>query len=127
MTRHLVRAVLTVLLVAGVGLGSQDEKPGKATTAKKGETVKGKLMKVDPSAHRLTVHISEKKTPNDREFDTDERTKFVFFAPGGGGGKKELVGKNGYRSKDLKENARVTILTDAQGKVTEVRVGEPVK
>lgn len=125
MNRHKLLGLLAVgLLAAGVAAAAAQEKKGDD---KKGETVEGTILKVDPSAYRLTIMLKDKKdkqATDQREFKTGDATKFVFTA---GGGKKEQTGKEAYKSELLKEGARVTVVTDAAGQVTEVRVGPSVK
>jgi hypothetical protein len=115
MSRHLVHA-LVVALSAGVALA---EKP------KDGETVKGRVKKVDPSAQQLIVTVDvEKAAQKDRTFDVIDSTKFVFTS---GGKRKEVKGKAGFDHEALKEGATVTVVTDKAARVVEVRVGDPEK
>jgi hypothetical protein len=103
-----------VAVSAGPAL-TQDTKSGK-------EAIKGKIKKVDPTAHMLLVTLEGKKVPPDRQFQLPESTRFVFYS---GSGKKEMSRKEAYANKELKEGARVSVFTDREGKAAEVRVGTP--
>jgi cell envelope opacity-associated protein A len=43
------------------------------------------------------------------------------------GEKTELTGKDVLKGEKFKAGAKVTVLTDADGKVTEIRFGKPMK
>ena len=115
MSRFLICTGVALLLA--LGSTAWGEEP-----VKKGETVKGAIKKVDPSAHKLTIVLDSKKVPPDREFEILDSTLFIFTAADGE--KKEVRGKAAYKDKRLAEAAPVTVLTDAKGKLTEVRVGK---
>jgi len=113
---RLLLCVASVLVLA-VGLVA-DEKP----TVKKGETVKGMIQKVDPSANKLTVKFDGDKEPPFVMFDILPTTKFIFSTDDG---KKEMVGKAAYKNKNLAEGARVTAVTDGKTRLLEVRISPP--
>jgi hypothetical protein len=111
-------AVLLVCCAATWAVARQAEK--------KGETVEGTLLKVDTTAHKITVMPMETKENKEkgllsqREFAVAEATKFVF---GTGAGKAELARREAYKDQRLKEGSPVTVLTDEKGVAKEVRVG----
>jgi hypothetical protein len=99
---------------------------GARQADKKGETVEGTLLKVDTTAHKITVmpketkENKEKGLPSQREFAVAEATKFVF-------GKAELARREAYKDERLKEGSPVTVRADEKGVAQEVRVGTPPK
>src|SRR5262249_27381100 len=111
MLRHLLCAALALALSAGALPADDEKKPGK-----KGETVTGRIKKVDPSAHMIIVTVGETKEPPDRQFILRKDTKFVFYS---GAGKKQKAASRleAYKNEDFKEGARVTVVTDGPGKV----------
>ena len=111
------------LLVVGFAVAAEDKKG----ESKKQETVEGKIMKVDPSGHRLTVLLKEtnkKPDPPQRQFPLDRATKFIFFA---GTVKKVVRRQQAYKDVQFKEGAQVAVVSDETGKVLEVRIGSPSK
>jgi hypothetical protein len=107
------------LLVVGFAVAAENKKD----EGKKQETVEGKIMKVDPSAHRITVLLkatNKKPGPPQREFPLDRATKFIFFA---GTQKKEVTRQHAYKNAQFKEGARIAVVSDETGKVLEVRIG----
>jgi hypothetical protein len=121
--RNLLAVLVAGLLAAGLSAAAAEEKG----EAKKGETVEGTIMKVDPSAHRLTVLLKERKAkpePPQREFTLGAATRFVFLT---GAKKTEVTRQEAYKHEQLKEGARVAVVTDGVGRATEVRVGTPTK
>jgi len=124
MSRRLLACVPFVLTLFSLAIAKEDPKgPDKA--GKGEETLKGMIAKVDPSAHKLTITLEDKKAANkSREVDIGAATRFIF---GKGADKKELIGKAAYKDERLAEGAPVTILLDGKGKLVEVRVGEKAK
>lgn len=111
------------LLVVSLAAAAEDKKD----EGKKQETVEGKIMKVDPSGHRITVLLKETKKkvePLEREFPLDPTTKFIFFL---GTQKKEVTRLEAYKNVQFKEGARVTVVSDRRGRALEVRIGSPSK
>ncbi len=107
------------LLVVSWAAAAEDKK----SDGKKRETVEGRIMKVDPSGHRLTVKLKEKRKrtmPDQREFPLDATTKFIFFE---GAGKKEITRKEAYKHEQFKEGVPVTVICDSTDKVREVWIG----
>ncbi|HZT81184.1 MAG TPA: hypothetical protein VFA26_13225, partial [Gemmataceae bacterium] len=110
MLRTFVCAAVALALCTGLALAGQKEK-------KKGQSVSGTVKKVDAATSTLTVTIKKKKETMDKEFKIGDTTKVVVFS---GDEKKELTAKDGLKSDALKEGAKVTVVTDADGKVTEI-------
>jgi len=116
MLRKCVWAALVLVLAAGVGLAAQKEK--------KGQTAAGTIKNVDAAAGTLTVSVKVKKEATDKDFTIGDATKVVVFD---GNKKKELTGKDGLKDELVKEGVAVAVVSDADGKVTELRVGNPPK
>src|SRR5262249_54802446 len=95
------------------------KKPEKAP---KGQQVAGKIKKLDAAAGTLTVAVQLKKgETQDRECKLGDAKVVVFD----GKEKKELTAKDGLKNEHVKEGAAVTVLSDREGKVTAVQVGQP--
>lgn len=65
--RELLAMVVIGLLMAGWAAAADEKK----SDGKKRETIEGRIMKVDPSGHRITVKLKEKNkrsVPAQREF-----------------------------------------------------------
>lgn len=99
---------------------------GKAARTKEGkgaaeQMATGKVKKVDATAGTLTLTVRVSKTEDgDKEFKIGDATKITVFA---GKEKQELTGKDGLKNENFKEGATVTIVTDKDGKVQQVRAG----
>jgi Cu/Ag efflux protein CusF len=117
MMRTLVCAALALTLAGGIALGADKG-------VKKGQTVTGTIKKVDAAAGTITLTIKSKKETIEKEFKVADTTRVVVFA---GTEKKELSGKDGLKAEQLKEGTQVAVVTDAEGKVTEIRIGNPPK
>jgi len=114
-----------VLLCAALALTVSALSAADDDKAAKKETIKGKIMKVGPSAHLIVVSSEVNKKPKNRQLTLLNDTKFTFYTSAG---KKEVTWrKAAYKVKALKEGAAVTAVTDGKGQATEVRVGTPSK
>ena len=121
MLRVFVSAVLALVLCAGVGL-TQDK------AKKKNTIVQGTVKKVDAATGTLTVTIKGKKgtEPTDKEFKVHDATKVTVFSEGQEK-PKQLTGKEGLKDTEIKEGAKVAVVTDDAGKVVQIRVNQPKK
>jgi hypothetical protein len=112
MVRTLLCAVVALALGAGLGLA--------ADKGKKGHTYTGKIKKLDTETGTLTLTVKKKEKEKDREFTIGADTKVVVYA---GDDKKELTGKDRLKNEQFKEGAAAAVVTDADGKITEVWLG----
>jgi hypothetical protein len=117
MSRLLLCAALA--LASPAALAAQDEKQGKAKE-KEGDTIEGKIRKVDPSAHLLHIDPKGKTTPSERILKVLDSTVFIF--EDGDKGEKRVKGKEAYKDKRLAERAEVKVRIDAKDRLLEVRV-----
>ena len=117
MLRKFASVVVVLALCAGLSLAA--DKAAK----KKGKGVSGTIKKIDAATGTLTVAVKKKET-TEQEFKIDDATKVVVFA---GDKKEELAGKAALKNPEVKEGARVTVVTGEDGKVTEIRIGTPPK
>jgi hypothetical protein len=101
----------TVTILAAVAL-AQGEKNDRE--------VHGTLQKVDAGAGTLTVK-PDKETA-EKEFTLTNSTKVVVFE---GDDKRQWTGKKALKDEAVKAGRRVAVVSDADGKVTQVRVGVP--
>jgi hypothetical protein len=115
MLRKLVASLVVVALVAGVAV---------AAAGKKGKKVTGTVKTVDAAAGTLTVVVKHKKQTADKDFTIPDEAKVVV---GQGKENKESTGKAGLKDAQIKEGVLVTVLSDADGKVVEVRFGDAAK
>jgi hypothetical protein len=100
-----------------VGKGA-GPKAGKGSSE---QMTTGKVKKVDAAAGTLTLTVRVSKTEDgDKEFKIGDATKITVFA---GKEKQELTGKEGFKNENFKEGATLTIVTDKEGKVQEIRAG----
>jgi hypothetical protein len=114
-----------LLLCAALAVSLSALAPAEDTKAAKKETIKGKIRKVDPSAHLIVVGYEVNKVPKQRQLKLLTDTKFTFHTSAG---KKEVKGrKEAYKVKALKENASVTAVTDGKDRALEVEVGKASK
>ena len=120
MLRKFASAVVVLALCAGLSLAADKAAKGK----KKGKGVSGTIKKIDAATGTLTVAVKKKKATAEQEFKIDDATKVVVFA---GDKKEELAGKAALKNPEVKEGARVTVVTGEDGKVTEIRIGTPPK
>ena len=91
-------------------LAKKDKKVTKAGIA-------GKVKKVDVKKGTLTITAT--KTKKDRKFKVTSKTKIV--------GPRDGVSEDRLKDDRFAKGAKVTVLTDADGKVTEIRLGTPAK
>ncbi len=90
----------------------------------KPKTAKGKVKKVDADAGVITVTVKKKKQDTDVDFKVEDATKVNIYTADQ---PQKLVGKDGLKNDGFKEGADVTIISSADGKVMEVRLGTPPK
>ena len=117
MMRPFLGVTIALLICAGTGLAQKKTK-GVFT---------GTLKKADAETGVVIVSITDKKLKEkkDMEFKVGDDTKIVLL---GGEEKEEYTGKAALKNKLVKEGATTSVFTDADGKVTEVRVlGVPMK
>lgn len=114
MFRRAFVGLVVVSLVAGLGLA--------ADKAKKGQAARGKIKKFEAATGSLTLTVKSKTETSDKEFKIGKDVKVTVFS---GDDKKELSGADGL--KELKEGVAVTVISDADGKVTGVQIGGPKK
>lgn len=117
MLRTFIGAVLTLALVGGVGLAGDKGK------AKKANTFRGTIKKVDAKEGTLTVAVkAKKKSVTDKEFKVSTDTKVVVVS---GEEKKIFTGTEGLKKEGFKEGANVVVVADENDatKVKEVRLG----
>ena len=110
MLRGLV-AVAALAVCAAVGL---------AADKKKGHAVHGVIKSVDPAAGAFTVTVKKKNETKDMDFTIGDSVKVVIFV---GKDKTELTGKDGLKNEQVKVGAKIKVLSDADGKATEVQIG----
>lgn len=89
----------------------------------------GRIKKVDRekgvfTVTKLVIDVDEeeKKMP-DTDFTVGAATKFVIYV---GEKKNEITGKDGLKNPEVKEGAKVTVIS-TDGKLTQVRVNPPKK
>jgi hypothetical protein len=108
-----------IALTLCLGLTRAEEKKKKGTTAA------GTIKKVDADKGVITVTVKKKKDQTeDKDFKVEEATKFVIFV---GEDKKEASGKDGLKNENVKEGAKIAVVSDEDGKVTQIRIGTPPK
>ncbi len=119
MFRKFVCAAIILALGVSAGLSADKTK----TRKKKGAFSVGTVKKIDRATGAVTVAVKvARKKIEDKDFTLGEGVKIVVFADNA---KKELTGKDGLQ--EIKEGGQVTLISDAEGKLTEVRVGSPRK
>jgi hypothetical protein len=113
MSRRFVGVVLVLAVVFGAGRAAGEDKKGQTTT--------GTIKKVDASAGTFTVTVKGKAEAANKDFNVSDATKVVVYDAKGG--KKEATGKEGLKNAMVKEGVNVAVHSDADGKVTEVQIG----
>src|SRR5258705_137607 len=111
----MLRSCLCAIVALSLCVGLTQAKEKK----KKGNTAAGTVKKIDKDKGVLTVSVKVKKAFEDRDFTLSDATKIVVYT---GEDKKELTSKDGLKNDALKEGVNVAVLSDTEGKVTEVRV-----
>jgi hypothetical protein len=112
----MLASLVVVVLVVGVSVAGAGKK--------KGHNVSGTVKKVDAATGTVTVAVKKKKETTDKDFTIPDEAKVVVQQ---GKEKKELTGKAGLKDEQVKEGVPVTIVSDADGKVVEVRFGKAAK
>jgi hypothetical protein len=107
MHRSVVGAGLVAVLAAAVALAAETH---------------GTVKKVDAEGGTLTIAVKSNKETTEKEFTLTDSTKINVFD---GDDKRQWTGKKGLKDDAIKEGKRVTVVSDADGKVTLVRVGTP--
>src|SRR5215472_16858765 len=110
MVRSFVVAVAALAAWTTAGLAAE----------KKPHPVSGVVKTVDAAAGALTVTVKSKKETKDVNFTIDDSVKVVIYT---GADKKELTGKDGLKNDAVKQGVKVSVVSDAAGKVTELDVG----
>jgi hypothetical protein len=115
--RTLVCAAAALLLFAGVGLAAK----------KKGKTYTGEVVSVDAEKGTLKVLVKGKKgtEPTEMEFtEISETTPVVAYV---GEETTALTGKDVLKKEQFKKGAKITVVTDADNKVTQISFGKKKK
>jgi hypothetical protein len=117
--RTIVCAALALVLFVGVAEA--------AKAKKKAKTVSGEIVSVDTEKGTLKVLVKSKKDKEGKEVeftDITDKTSVISYS---GGEKTELTGADVLKKDQFKKGAKVTITTDADGKVTQITFGKAKK
>ncbi len=117
--RTIVCAALALVLFAGIGVAADKGKK------KGGKTVTGEIVSVDPEKGTLKIQLKGKKGKPGKEVEFSGITDTTPVVSYSGEEKQTLTGKDVLKKEQFKKGTRVTVVTDAEGKVTEVRFGNP--
>lgn len=100
--------------------------PEKKAEGPAGRSVSGTFKNIDATTGAFTatvkVPVTKGQPPEvkDVEYKSDAATKFIVLV---GQEQKEVTGKDGLKVEQAKVGAPVTVVTDKQDKVLEVRIG----
>jgi hypothetical protein len=107
--------------VLGAGILAALTAAAAAQDEKKGQEVHGTVKNVDTEAGTLAVAVKGRPKA-DKNFIVTDATRVVVFQ---GDNRRQWTGPGGLKDEAVKEGARVTVVSDAEGKALVVRIGTP--